>query len=159
MKIALLFNDRGFREQIRDRLLADRHTEVQEYSTAASALVDLVSKPFDLIVMDAVTYPGLGAEDQEINGLAALIPMTQYNAKVLYWQVALRVIHRVYCEESCNRGRPVALRVSDALPSSIGMGDVLSEEAVRKDLERLPRVTMLKAANPEEMAQALLRMM
>ena len=158
MKIALLFNDRNCREQTRDRLLADKRTAVQEYPTAASALGDLVSKPFDLIVIDAVTYPGLGAEDREINDLAALIPGTQYNAKVLYWQVALRVIHHIYSEASCNRDSPVAVRVSRALPSSIGMGDVLSEEGVRKDLERLPRVTMLKATRPDDLARALLLM-
>lgn len=155
MKIALIFNDRTFRESLRDALSPH---DTLEYATAADALYDITGKAVDMILLDAVTYPGFGSGDGHINDLAALIPKSEHNDTLLYWEVTLRVIDRIREEGTPNANTPIGVRVSDTLPSSISMGDVLSKSAVRKDLNKRPQVYAIESLSAEAFAQGALNM-
>jgi hypothetical protein len=102
MHVGVILNDRSFREAVVKTLQSSGEHTVKDYATAAAALVDLTAKPFDLIAVDAVTFPGFGAGDSHINDLAALIPKTDYNETLLYWEVTLRLIDCVRAEGSAN---------------------------------------------------------
>jgi hypothetical protein len=158
MHVGVILNDRSFREAVVKTLQSSGEHTVKDYATAAAALVDLTAKPFDLIAVDAVTFPGFGAGDSHINDLAALIPKTDYNETLLYWEVTLRLIDCVRAEGSANVETPIAVRVSNALPASMGMGDVLSQEAVRKDLSRRAQVHLILSSSTEAFCEGMCRL-
>ncbi len=153
MRIALVFNNKAFRESLRDALGAH---DISGYATAADALYDLSGTSFDLILLDAVTYPGFGSSDSHINDLAALIPKSEHNDTLLYWEVALRVIDCMRDDTSPNATTPIGIRVSDTLPASIGMGDVLSKSAVRKDLGKRTNVHAIETLELDVLARKAL---
>ncbi|MDE0838004.1 MAG: hypothetical protein OSB41_03030 [Kiritimatiellae bacterium] len=158
MHVAVILNDRSFREALVNTLHASGGHTAQAFATAAAALINLTAKPFDLIALDAVTFPGFGAGDSHINDLAALIPKADYNETLLYWEVTLRLIDCIRAEGSANVETPIAVRVSNALPASIGMGDVLSKEAVRKDLSRRAQVHGISSSSPEAFGEGMCRL-
>ncbi|MFT5239870.1 MAG: hypothetical protein ACI9OU_001720 [Candidatus Promineifilaceae bacterium] len=158
MHVGVIFNDRSFRDALVNALQSSGGHTTRAFATAAAALIDITEKPFDLIALDAVTFPGFGAGDSHINDLAALIPKTDYNETLLYWEVTLRLIDCVRAEGCVNVETPIAVRVSNALPASIGMGDVLSKEAVRKDLGRRAQVHWLLSSSPEAFCEDVCRL-
>lgn len=153
MKIALIFNNKSFRESLRNALGGH---DVSEYATAAAALHDLTVSAHDLILLDAVTFPGFGSGDSHINELAALIPKSELNDTLLYWEVTLRVVDRMREANAPNAATPIGIRVSETLPASIGMGDVLSRAAVRKDLGARVNVHAIETLNIELLARKAL---
>jgi hypothetical protein len=97
MHVGVILNDRSFREAVVKTLQSSGEHTVKDYATAAAALVDLTAKPFDLIAVDAVTFPGFGAGDSHINDLAALIPKTDYNETVFELKEARMSKHQLLC--------------------------------------------------------------
>lgn len=136
MEVAVLINDRALRTKFVAGIGGNSKVIVKEISTASDALRAFSSKRFDLIILDWKIYPGYGCNDAEIRDLALLIPDSPNNENLLYWQVALRVIENIKCEESRNIETPIVFRFPE-LPESyaFGMGDELTRETISTDLK------------------------
>jgi len=150
MEIALLINERAIREAFVAGI-GGENVGIKEYSTAADALREFLSKRFDLIVLDWKIYPGYGCSDVEIRELATLIPVSPGNENLLYWQVALRVIDNIRSEESQNVRTPVIFRFPQ-LPELyvFGMGDDLTKETISTDLKGKGLIETIYGVNMKE---------
>lgn len=133
MDVAILLNDRRDREEIvAGAALAGIASDT--YATATQALTALTARRFDLIVMDAKTYPGFGCTDAVIREIATILPDSKHIETLLYWQVALRVLERIREPPSVNAGTPVMLHLPELPEYSFDSGDILTRDAVMSDL-------------------------
>jgi len=133
MRIALLMNQESARTNLA-RVMGQANATVDEYSTASKALVKLTTVRYDLVAIHWKVYPGVGSGDPSIDELAALIPHTELNRNLLYWEVGLRVIDAMREEGSPTRETPVIVMFPNLGPSTFNTGDDLARESVESDL-------------------------
>jgi hypothetical protein len=133
MKAAFLIAERALRSRLAGCIDSPGVT-VDEFPTAAKALVEFTDTSYDLIVLHWKVHPGLGAGDTRIDELATLIPNAKYNRNVFYWEVGLRVIDLIRSEDSANQTTPVIIIFPDLSQSGYGRGDELTRDAVDADI-------------------------
>ena len=134
LNVLLLINERVVRERVSEAI-GSGTVMVDQYATAAQALEPIVRHPFDLIVMDAKVYPGLGCSDILIREIATLLPDAKHTENLLYWQVGLRVLERLRDPKSVNIETPVLIRFPELAPDSFTAEDILTRDAVESDLK------------------------
>ncbi len=153
--VGLLMNEKALRRAVAADL--DREgVRCTEFATATQAVPVLTSRTFDLVALDAATFPGFGCLDGEIRDLAAMIPRAELNEAVLYWQVTLRMLDIIHEDGGPNVATPVIIRVPEARSSSIGMGDVLARESVEKDLRSRSHVRSIFDADAQGLVREIL---
>ncbi len=153
--VLLVLNERALREYIMDAF-KDRDLAFTECGTAVQAMEHLQSTRFDAIVIEARMYPGTASQDPVLSDMAAMLPQSKYNEMLLHWQVACRVMELAREPESANRSTPFIIKFPlDAESILHGSGDMLSPDAVKKDLAKLEPATPLYEARAGDVIETL----
>lgn len=133
MNVSVLINRRDLREAICNKVTGPGSLAAG-YATASDALSKILSTRHDLIVIDAKVYPGLGSTDSSISEFATLLPKTEYNENVLYWEACLRVVALIRADDSINRETPIILRVPQSILTPVDGSDALDPNGIERDL-------------------------
>ena len=134
MQAAFLINERALRARLA-KCLEPAGVSVDHFPTAGKALKGLTSTAYDLVVIHWKAHPGLVSDDPRINELADLIPKTELNTNMLYWEVGLRVMDAMRAEEAPNVKTPIIAILPPVLArAGFASGDELTADAVTSDL-------------------------
>ena len=144
--VLLILNERALREFIKDAFDTRDHA-FTACGTAVQALDHIKSISFDVIVLEAKMFPGMGSQDPVLSDMAAMLPQSKYNEMLLHWQVACRVMEIARESDSRNRLTPLIIKFPlDAESILHSSGDTLNREAVQKDLQSLgPTLPLFEA--------------
>jgi len=134
MKAAFLIGERALRVRYA-KCLESADAVIDEFPTASKALTELERERYDLVVIHWKVFPGFGSGDERIDELASLLPDTEFNRNLFYWEVGLRVIDLMRDEESPNLITPVVAVFPNLQESGFGIGDQLTRESVRSDID------------------------
>lgn len=154
MRIALLINDKEFREVLSAQLRAT-FAEVVEFPTGAKALGMFEASRYDSIVIHWKVYPGLNAGDPELQELAAIIPTVSMNRNVLFWAAARRVLDVIRADHSANKLTPVMVLLSGLDEPNGEDRDRLARESIDRDLAGSQPVIVVTDATREGIVRAI----
>jgi hypothetical protein len=158
MRIAFLMNERALRATLAQSI-AWTAAAIEEYPTAAKAMAKLAAGRYDLVALHWKVHPGFGAGDAYLDELATLLPTTELNADVLYWEVALRVIDILRAEDSPNRVTPVVVVFPDLARAEYGAADELTREAVERDLAARSPAEAVFGSSDARFSEAVARLL